>query len=208
MEDALKRLDKLTHEEARMAIAENLKATHNVDERVKEVANTVVVIDNKVDGVDNRVAGVDDRVVRVDDRVAGVDDRVAGVDDRVVQTANDVDQVKRSLSNFISAHYRTLHIISEIQLRENIHKWLSPPDPSTNHNIACGTHHKKAATWFFQGSIFREWKSTGSLLWVHGKRAPCLSFRPISSDSVLDFSWLRQEYPLVSVRPTLSIIGD
>jgi hypothetical protein len=25
--------------------------------------------------------------------------------------------------------------------------------------------------WFFQGSIFIEWKSTGSLLWIHGKRA-------------------------------------
>ena len=32
MEDALKRLDKLTQEEARMAAAENLKATHIVDE--------------------------------------------------------------------------------------------------------------------------------------------------------------------------------
>ena len=37
MEDALKRLDKLTHEEARMAIAQNLKATHAVDDRVKGV---------------------------------------------------------------------------------------------------------------------------------------------------------------------------
>ena len=37
MEDALKRLDKLTHEEARMATAENLKATHTVGESVREV---------------------------------------------------------------------------------------------------------------------------------------------------------------------------
>ena len=36
MEDALKRLDKLTQEEARMAVAQNLKATHTVDERVRE----------------------------------------------------------------------------------------------------------------------------------------------------------------------------
>src|SRR6266852_6612854 len=41
LEDALKKLDKLTVEEARMAIAENLKATHNVDERVRGVANSV-----------------------------------------------------------------------------------------------------------------------------------------------------------------------
>jgi hypothetical protein len=55
--------------------------------------------------------------------------------------------------------------------RENIHKWLSPADPSTNHNIACGTHHKKPANWFFEGSIFREWKSKGSLIGINGKRA-------------------------------------
>ena len=34
LEDALKKLDKLTHEEARMAIAQNLKATQEVNENV------------------------------------------------------------------------------------------------------------------------------------------------------------------------------
>ena len=51
VEDSLKRLDKLTHEEARMAIAENLRATHAVDERVR--------------AVDDRVANVNDRVSEV-----------------------------------------------------------------------------------------------------------------------------------------------
>ena len=207
MEDALKKLDKLTQEEARMAVAQNLKATHTVDERVRGVANTLVAIEDgvanvndRVIDVDVRVAGVDDRVAGVDDRVAMVDDRVARathvldggvrgvreqvllVDDRIKQTADDIgrglDQVKRPSYNFLSTDYRALHIISENQLRENIHKWLSPPDPSTNHNIANGTHHKKSATWFFQGSFFQEWKSTGSLLWIHGKREPSSSFSP------------------------------
>ena len=168
MEDALKRLDKLTQEEARMAAAENLKLTHSVDKRVEGVADTVVAIDNRVAGVDERVAVVDDRlagvdehvadvvdqVAGVDERVAGVDkrvasvvDQVAGVDDRVQQTANDVDQMKRLSSlNFTSTDYRDLPILSENQLRESVHKWLSPSDPSMNHNIACGTHHKKTAT--------------------------------------------------------------
>ena len=43
MEDALKRLDKLTQEEARMATAEALRATHTVDERV-------MVVDDKLTG--------------------------------------------------------------------------------------------------------------------------------------------------------------
>jgi hypothetical protein len=76
MEDALKRLDKLTQEEARMATAEVLRATHVIDERVL--------------AVDDRVAGVDDRVAGVDDRVAGLDDRVASVDDKVVEVINGV----------------------------------------------------------------------------------------------------------------------
>jgi hypothetical protein len=117
----------------------------------------------------------------------------------IKQAANDVDQVKRLSSfNFINTEYRHLHIVSENQLRENIHKWLSPVDPSTNHNIACDTYHKKTASWFFQGSIFREWKSAGSLLWVHGKRARSPTSYPTLSDDILNRSWLRQEYSLVS----------
>ena len=72
IEDALKRLDKLTQEEAWMGIAQNLKATHTVGERVREVVDRVVVMDNRVAGVDDRVAGVDDRVRVVDNRVAEV----------------------------------------------------------------------------------------------------------------------------------------
>ena len=77
MKDALKKLDKLTQEEARMAVAQNLKATHAVGDRVRGVANTVAVIDNRVADVNDRVAGVDDRVARVDDRITGIDERVA-----------------------------------------------------------------------------------------------------------------------------------
>ena len=62
MEDALKRLDKLTHEEAWMGIAQNLKATHTVGESVRRVGDEVVA----------RVANVDDRVRVVDDKVTEV----------------------------------------------------------------------------------------------------------------------------------------
>ena len=132
IEDELKKLDKLTQEEARMAAAQNLKATHTVDERVKGVADAVVTIDNRVAGVDDRVAGVsdqvagvndqvanvsghmvgvsgqvagvDDRVVNVSDQVASVSGQVAGVDDRVQRMADAADEAKRlSSPNLISA---------------------------------------------------------------------------------------------------------
>jgi uncharacterized protein YydD (DUF2326 family) len=85
MEDALKRLDRLTQEEARMAAAQNLRVTHKVDERMKGVANTVEAIDNKVASVDERVAGVDDRVASVNERMVAVDDGVKVVDNNLMQ---------------------------------------------------------------------------------------------------------------------------
>jgi hypothetical protein len=72
MEDGLKRLDKLTQEEVRMATAQNLRATHAVHKGVKEVADTVVAMDDRVARVDNTVKGVDDRVKVVDNMVAEV----------------------------------------------------------------------------------------------------------------------------------------
>ena len=48
VEDALKKLDKLTDEEARMAVAQNLKATHNVNVRVAAVDDTVKRVGDKV----------------------------------------------------------------------------------------------------------------------------------------------------------------
>jgi hypothetical protein len=44
MEDALKKLDRLTQEEARMTIAENLRATHAVDDRVAIVNDNVAEV--------------------------------------------------------------------------------------------------------------------------------------------------------------------
>ena len=58
------------------------------------------------------------------------------------------------------------------RMRQDLHGWLSPLDPSTNHEIACNAHHEGTATWFFHGGIFEGWKSTPSLLWIHGKRTP------------------------------------
>jgi hypothetical protein len=44
MEDALKRLDRLTQEESRMIVAENLRVTHAVDDRVANVNDKVTEV--------------------------------------------------------------------------------------------------------------------------------------------------------------------
>jgi len=56
------------------------------------------------------------------------------------------------------------------QLQDKSRQWLSPVDPSSNYNIARKAYHDGTATWFIQGTTFREWEATGLLLWIHGKR--------------------------------------
>ena len=58
------------------------------------------------------------------------------------------------------------------QMQAEFRTWLSPPNPSINHNIACDIHHEGTAIWFIQGGKFNEWKEKGSLLWIRGNRIP------------------------------------
>jgi len=57
IEDALRRLDRLTENEAQMAAAQVLKATHTTDDtgRVRGVADVVLGVDNKITAVMNGV---------------------------------------------------------------------------------------------------------------------------------------------------------
>jgi hypothetical protein len=101
VEDSLKRLDILTQEEARMATAQVLKIAHSIDEIVKEVDVRVNVIDERVKDVHDKVKVAIDGVqivycsfsiitltsIRVDGK---------GLKPIIQQTANDVDEVKRS----------------------------------------------------------------------------------------------------------------
>jgi hypothetical protein len=96
------------------------------------------------------------------------------------QTANDVDLVKRSSSLDILLLRQTVmsQCVVGDQLRWEIQHWLSPPDPSTNHNFVWNARHGGTATWFFESNVLTEWKATGSLLWIHGKRTV---FEPLTS---------------------------
>jgi hypothetical protein len=62
IEDALRRLDRLTEEEAQMAAAQVLKATHTTDDtgRVRGVADIVLGVGDQLKDVDNKVTVVMD----------------------------------------------------------------------------------------------------------------------------------------------------
>jgi methyl-accepting chemotaxis protein len=74
IEDALKRLDRLTQEEARMAAAQVLNVANTVDDKVQGIADNMVSMDSRVAGVDDRVKDVNDQVKDVNDKVAAVID--------------------------------------------------------------------------------------------------------------------------------------
>ena len=65
------------------------------------------------------------------------------------------------------------------QFQRDVRSWLSPPDPSTNHNIAREDHLDGTSSWFIQGGTFNDWKEKGSLLWIYGKRIkPLFTYLP------------------------------
>ena len=72
LEDALKKLDRLTQEEARMANAEVLRITHNI-------RDGVTIIDGRVEEVGDKVGDVGNQVQRVDDKVQVVIDGTRGL---------------------------------------------------------------------------------------------------------------------------------
>jgi hypothetical protein len=67
LEDAVKRLDKLTQEEARMALAEVLRITSSVRDEVK-------VVNRMVESTSNNVKDIVDEVQRVNENVQVVID--------------------------------------------------------------------------------------------------------------------------------------
>ena len=72
LEDALKRLDRLTQEEARMANAEVLRITHSI-------RDGVTIVDGRVGEVGDKVGDVGNQVQRVDDMVQVVIDSTRGL---------------------------------------------------------------------------------------------------------------------------------
>ena len=83
IEDALKKLDILTQEEAQMAAAQVLKATHTTDNtgRVRGVADIALGVDSRVAVVSDQVQGIGDQVQDIGDRVQGVDEKVTAAMD-------------------------------------------------------------------------------------------------------------------------------
>jgi hypothetical protein len=83
IEDALRRLEEVTLEEARMAAAEALKAIHGVGTEVNDTMKAMGDI----------IRGVEGMLQDVGDRLKGVDDRVRDISGKVISSAQTVSLV-------------------------------------------------------------------------------------------------------------------
>ena len=93
LEDALKKLDRLTQEEARMANAEVLRITQRIREGVKVVDGKVEEVGNKVEGVGEKVEEVGDKVEDVGEKVEDVGNKVEDVGEKVEDVGEKVGDV-------------------------------------------------------------------------------------------------------------------
>jgi peptidoglycan hydrolase CwlO-like protein len=98
IEDSLKRLDRLTQEEARIASAELLKMTQNINGKVMGVDYRVMGVEGKMRDVRDNVQGVGNKVQDVHGDVQDIRDKVQDVDARVQGVDDKLDQANRSLS--------------------------------------------------------------------------------------------------------------
>ena len=87
------------------------------------------------------------------------------------EVANQVGHLKRSWSsNLVTADHVGLTSFPGEELRKDLRKWIAPPDPSVNLHTASDAHHEGTATWCIKGITVANWRKSGSLLWIHGKR--------------------------------------
>lgn len=179
VEDTLQRLKNLTEEEAGIARAEYLRASHSLGERVQVVGRGVQGIVNKMQCVQGKVESVDGGVQDILGTIQDVNAELQSVGHGVQDIDHNVQSVSDRVDCTNRQHFSTLLslflyliycILIGIFLRNSLRNWLSPPNPSTNHNILCNAHLKGTTDWFTCGAVFNDWKSAGSLLWIHGNR--------------------------------------
>ncbi|KAI0267440.1 hypothetical protein BC834DRAFT_77907 [Gloeopeniophorella convolvens] len=98
----------------------------------------------------------------------------------VAQTHKDAARARSDIQQMLADQ--------EAKNRENsrikLWKWLSPPNVSTDHELARGRHHPGTARWFLRDDLFEVWKREGSLFWINGK--------PGSGKTILSFAIIEE----------------
>ncbi|KAH8984860.1 hypothetical protein EDB92DRAFT_2033162 [Lactarius akahatsu] len=161
LEDAVKKVDRLTQYEARMALAEVLKITHIVHDDVK-------VVDGKVESIEDKVEDIGDKVDDMGDKVDDVGGKVEDIGDKVEDIGDRVQFVDEKVQVVLDNGKETRVVAMGVDKLNSYEPGSLPPIPPQTTTMARKAQHRGTVMWF-QGSIFIEWKSTGTLLWIYGK---------------------------------------
>ncbi|KAN0129332.1 hypothetical protein V8E53_012816 [Lactarius tabidus] len=111
----------------------------------------------------------------IDDKLDTVNSNVQGVGQNVVSALGCVKEIG-------VATHQVANQVSDMH-RNDLRKWIAPPDPSVNYNVASRAHQEGTAGWCTKGITVADWKTSGSLLWIHGK--------PGSGKSILSSAIIR-----------------
>ena len=109
-------------------------------------------------------------------RKSGIEDALRTLDKLTQEMAKTVGNSDLPSTPIISSGVSN----TATQQQDGIQRWLLSSDPSKNYSVALKSRHEGTAQWVLQNDTFTEWKSTGSFLWVTGKRT--FIFEPIRSD--------------------------
>ncbi len=135
LEDALKRLDNLTQEEARMALAEVLRITHSVRDEIK-------IVDGKVESMDDKVEDMGDKVEDIGDNVEDIGDKVEDMGDKVEDIGDQVQCVDEKVQVVIDG---ALGVSSQSPIPSNIltFRWKGGKSSGEGSKINCPTDGKQ-----------------------------------------------------------------
>jgi hypothetical protein len=169
MQAVLERLDRLTKDEGLSVGAQTLGVVHGLAENMKMVIGAILpcfLMNICLNSYSIRWKGAigcrPTEFGYVSSRATGI----TVVD--LTSTSIKQDETFGVFSTLKGCQYR-LCLVGD-QLQRDVRYWLSPPDPSTNHNFVSEARHSGTAAWFLESKAMAEWKATGSFLWIHGKR--------------------------------------
>ncbi|EMD34291.1 hypothetical protein CERSUDRAFT_125476 [Gelatoporia subvermispora B] len=94
-----------------------------------------------------------------------------GLDELMKNGKQSTAEIKAAFENMQSSMTATGQLILELKHDSDVqkhHTWLSPPDPSVNHHLTSRSYSTGTCAWFIDGQVMGEWKTTSSLLWIHG----------------------------------------
>ncbi|KAK1641297.1 hypothetical protein BDP81DRAFT_131052 [Colletotrichum phormii] len=86
-----------------------------------------------------------------------------------IEAERRVVEVLGSIHEGVSQIRLATKSLQQSQHFQELIKWLSPPDPSTNYNKASRQRHERTGQWFLESKEYSKWKkSPKSSLWLHG----------------------------------------